>query len=549
MDHRKKIFLLAAISAAAASNAHPQGRPLDWPFFGGDAQRTGWEKGDSRITKENVKDFQLVLKRKLDNQKPGPRSLTAPVVIGNLISYKGFKELAFVLESSGKAWAIDADLNKIFWEKHFDSATTESSCSSGLTAAPALTPGFAFGGPRPRPATNPPAASARTPIPAGASGAPGNRSPAVGGFGAARPLFVVSSDGKLHRLNTSNGSDQLPPVNFLPTSAKASSLVVHENVVYTTTNSGCDGAPNAVWSIDVSPPATQTASSAGSNAESSAGPKIASFLLNGGGVFGLAGLALGTDGTVYVQTGDGPLDPASNKWSNTVLALTPKDLKLKQYFTDPDSTFSTKSAPEMIVTTPVVFAYKGRDLIVSAGKDGRLHVLDSQSLGGEDHKTPISQTSSICSKAASPNHGIWGGLSSWEDADGTRWVVAPVWGPVSSELKFPITNGAASNGAYVAFRLEEPEGKPLLSPAWISRDMSSPSPAGITSGLVFGLSEGSAHATLYVLDATTGMELYSTGNQVSAPGNLTGLTIANGRVYFTTTDNTLYAFGIPLEIY
>src|SRR5205807_702574 len=122
---------------------------------------------------------------------------------------------------------------------------------------------------------------------------------------------------------------------------------------------------------------------------------------NGGRVWGLGGLALGTDATIYVQTGDGPLDPGANKWSNTVLALTPKDLKLKQYFTDPDTRANAQSSPEMNVTTPVVFAYKGRDLIVSAGRDGRLHLLDSQSLGGDDHKSPLSQTAPISSTTGS----------------------------------------------------------------------------------------------------------------------------------------------------
>jgi len=35
--------------------------------------------------------------------------------------------------------------------------------------------------------------------------------------------------------------------------------------------------------------------------------------------------------------------------------------------------------------------------------------------------------------------------------------------------------------------------------------------------------------------------------QVSGPANLNGLTLANGRVYFATADNTLWAFGIFLE--
>jgi outer membrane protein assembly factor BamB len=52
---------------------------------------------------------------------------------------------------------------------------------------------------------------------------------------------------------------------------------------------------------------------------------------------------------------------------------------------------------------------------------------------------------------------------------------------------------------------------------------------------------------MYALDAATGKEMYSTGNQVTAPANLTGMTIANGRVFFTTTDGTLYGFGVHLE--
>jgi outer membrane protein assembly factor BamB len=113
-------------------------------------------------------------------------------------------------------------------------------------------------------------------------------------------------------------------------------------------------------------------------------------------------------------------------------------------------------------------------------------------------------------------------------------------------LKSLATNGAAPNGSLIAFKLEERDGKPVLTPAWVSRDLSSPVPPAITSGIVFALSTGN-HATLYALDATTGKELYSTGNQVKTPANLTGMTVANGRVYFTTTDSTLYAFGIFLE--
>jgi outer membrane protein assembly factor BamB len=469
----RRCSTLTAISLACAGMAHAQGRPIDWPFYGGDAQRTGWERRDSRITKENVKDFQLVLKRKFDNKSKGPRSLTPPVILGNLISYRGFKELAFVAGAADNLWAIDADLDRMFWQKHLDSSKGGKSsplCSGSAGATPALIPPVNFAGGRP------PRGAARPAAPQGPRGILSG-----GGFGAARPIFALSSDGKLHVLNTSTGDDQSPALDFLPAGAKASSLTVSDGAIYTATSGGCGGAPDAVWAIDLSAPE----------------PHVASYPLDGGG-----GFALGSDGTVYVQS------------ANKLLALTPKDLKLKQSFASSGN------------LTPVVFPYKGRDLIVSAG-NGRLYLLDSESLTKLYETEPLST--------------VWGGLSSWQDEDGTRWVYAPVWG----------------RGAIVAFKVAESGGKPVLTQVWVSRNMSSPEPPVITSGLVFALAAGeytrderpkaSTHATLYALDATTGKEMYSTGDQVTAPGNLTGMTVANGRVYFTTNDSTLYAFGIFLE--
>ena len=475
---------LVVICLAWSGMANGQIRPIDWPFYGGDAQRTGWEKGDSLITKGNAKDFQLVLKRKLDAKPPGPFSLTPPAIIGRLISYRGFKELAFVAGASDNLWSIDVDTDKMFWQKHLESSAEKAkggksaAVCSGATAQPALIPPLNFAAGRARGAARPAA------TPPGRGGMLG-----AGGLGVGRAVFALSSDGKLHVLNIATGDDLAPAIHFIPANAKASSLTVSDGAIYTTTVSGCGGAPDAVWAIDLNGPE----------------PTVASFPL-GGGAPGLGGVAVGADGTVYVQTG------------SKLLALTPKDLKLKHSFN------STSNA------TPVVFPYKGHDLIVSAGSGGRLYLLDSESL------TPLYQTEALSTK----DH-VWGGLSSWQDEGGTRWVYAPVWG----------------RGAIVAFRLEESDGKPVLTQAWVSRAMSSPEPPVITNGVVFALSageynreerrKGSTHATLYALDAATGKEMYSSGDQVSGPGNLTGMTLANGRAYFTTNDGTLYAFGIFLE--
>jgi hypothetical protein len=524
----------------------PQGRPLDWPSYGGDARRTGWQRSDTRITKDNVKDFQLVLKKKLDGAQAGPHSLTAPVVIGLLISYKGFKELGFVSNTAGDLWAIDLDLNRVFWKKRFEGAGTASGPCSSMAAIPALTPPMTFGGARRRPpartgGTNTPSPG-QPPTTAGRTTERPTAARIVGsGFGAPRPAFLVSSDGKLHQVNSSDGSDQFPPLDFLPANAKASSLTLHDNVMYATTSGGCGGTSDGVYAIDLAEEVTRPVN----------------FPLNGGDAAGLGGFALGTDGTVYVQTGAGAFDSSSNKWSNTLLSLSPRDLKLKGYFSLADNGTGAKTAPHLNTATPVVFDFKGRELVVSTGNDGRLYLLDSETIGGSDHKTALSQTGPV----AAANGGIWGGLSSWEDEAGVRWVAAPVWGSVSPDLKVPGTNGPAPNGSIVAFRVEEQGGKPVLTPAWVSCDLNSPVPPVITSGMVFALStggytrqgsalkpKGGARAALYAFDAATGKEMYSTANQVSAPGSLTGLTIANGRVFFTTVDNTLYGFGIHLEI-
>jgi outer membrane protein assembly factor BamB len=54
----------------------------------------------------------------------------------------------------------------------------------------------------------------------------------------------------------------------------------------------------------------------------------------------------------------------------------------------------------------------------------------------------------------------------------------------------------------------------------------------------------SAHATLYALDARTGAELWSSGNQIASFNHFTSLSLANGRVYIGTFDGKLYSFGV-----
>jgi outer membrane protein assembly factor BamB len=193
--------------------------------------------------------------------------------------------------------------------------------------------------------------------------------------------------------------------------------------------------------------------------------------------------------------------------------------------------------------------------------------MDTTSIGGDDHRTPLYRGPLICNEDVNfASAGIWGSLASWEDTKGTRWVLTPIWGAKHSKFKAPIENGLVKDGAIVAFKMEEKNGKLQLAPAWISRDMNRAEPPVIANGVIFAYGNGentdqaypdvglddvaerripaSTKAVLYALDAVTGKELWSSGDDIQSWNHWSGLSVANGRVYIATFDNVLYCYGI-----
>ena len=115
-------------------------------------------------------------------------------------------------------------------------------------------------------------------------------------------------------------------------------------------------------------------------------------------------------------------------------------------------------------------------------------------------------------------------------------------------------------------KVEEVNGKPHLTPTWMSRDMNQAEPPVIANGVVYAYGNGentrqayadrgladlsplrikaSTHAVLYALDGQTGKELYSSGDLIKSFNHFSGLSVANGRVYIATFDSVLYCFGL-----
>jgi len=558
----RRITAAAILSASAITTAawlHAQGR--EWTTAAFDAQRTGWVRTDARLTRDAVQkgQFQFLWKATFDNDARQLNSLTPPILLDRLIGYRGFKALGFVGGSSDRVFAIDTDLARPYWTTHLNySAATGGQppssweCPGGLIAMPArrtvLAPqpsaaagggqrggrsGSAVGEPGRGAAilSQQPTGRGRAGPPAGPPPAPaaGGRAVAPIPFGGVDPVYAVGSDGFLHTLSSANGADMTAPVSFLPPNTKPSALIFVDGVVYTTTSSACGAAPNAVWAIDLT-----------------ADNKVSSWNTGGADVAGTAGPAFGGDGTLYVALGHAARGGDST-YANAIVALDRATLKPKDWFSAPGVEFNA---------APIVLRSKAdSDLVAATADDGRMYLLDAASLGGADHKTPLHVTA----KYTAP--GARAGLATWE-SQGTRWILAPVVGAPQPGVRFA-ANGLAPGGSIVAFKVSDEGNKVTLAPGWASRNLVSPLAPIVVNGLVFALSSGeyrgaggeltaaqraqrSTPAVLYVLDGTTGKQLWSSGTTISSFAR-GGLSAGSGQVYVVTYDNHLYAFGIPME--
>jgi outer membrane protein assembly factor BamB len=574
---RTTVAVLAGACALihASSTMLAQGRGgAEWTTSGGDAQRTSWVRSDPRISVANMQKplegfgpFKFLWKLKVDNDPRPYNPLTQPVLLDRIVGFRGFKSIAFVGTNSGTVYAIDTDFGTELWKVHLNYGaslppitTGTPACPGGLTAA-ATRPtalsvsafvggggGLAGRGGRsgggvgeagrgaPSIYTAGQGRGAGAPAAGGAPGlpttpgtpAPGSAAAAAqagraggGGGGGGRgqmpgapdAAYVIGNDGYVRALNIQSGWELFPPAQFLPANTRpVGPIVVNDETTgffYVATTQGCAYTPDGVWAVDLVSPKKE----------------VVKWEARGATIAGSMGPTLGRDGTIYVATTDG-----SSPLSNSIVALEPKTLKQKAALTQAKADF---------VASPILFQHKDRDLLAALGRDGRIYIIDGAL------KTPLAVTPAYVTGEATG-----AGLASWEDAQATRWILAPIGGPVRADAKFG-ANGAVTNGTIAAFKLIEDGSGLSLQPGWVSRDLTAPATPMIVNGVVFALSTGerpqrSTAAVLYALDGASGKELWSSGKIMTASSR-GGLSGGAGFVYVPSVDSTLYAFGFPIE--
>ena len=476
------------------STAHAQRAAVgNWTAPGNDSGHSGWQRAESTLTVDAVpSQFKLLWKIKLGNGTSDSGGFTEPLLAPRLINAQGFKDFVYVA-SPDTLYAVDSELGTILWTKHYDTAKAPGACGAvplGMAMEPPQVINFGArrtpGAPLP-PAPPPPPKPTERKLGGGAG---------AGGF-TLRGIYILTGDGMLHEQVLTTGVDYAAPVKFLQSSEGGPrNLNIVGKTVYTLSGGECAGEPNTLSALDMT-------------------NSYAVQSYKAGNILDVMGPAV-EGGNAILITGE------QGEHANSIVAVNGKDLTAASWYT-PQGKLGRIS--------PIAFAYKGKQLVAGPGPEGTVVLLDQSALGGSDHHTALAQTE----KVFTPSAAAWGALSVWADNEGVGYLYVSISDGPRSKLW--------------AFRMQDQDGKISLVPAWHSDNLTNPSPAVIGNGVLAALAEGDAktHATLLVMDAKTGKQLFSSGQSIPTYAHLSGLAMGDGHVFFTTHDNTLYSFGIGIE--
>src|SRR5207253_3735605 len=165
--------------------------PYDWTTDGGDNQRTGWNRSETILSKDNLKNLKVLWTLQTDNQVRALHALMPVLGLGRITTPSGPRPLGYVTGISDNIYAFDPATGKIVWQRHWDYPPP---AGRGGGANPPPDPahlGFLQpGGSSDTPVIGPPDAQGR------------------------RSLYFITGDGMLHILDAATGEDLQPSFMF-----------------------------------------------------------------------------------------------------------------------------------------------------------------------------------------------------------------------------------------------------------------------------------------------------------------------------------------------
>jgi len=207
----------------------------------------------------------------------------------------------------------------------------------------------------------------------------------------------------------------------------------------------------------------------------------------GAGIWSSAGVSVGSDGSVYVVSGNATSSASTFGYSDSVLQLSPDLSSLRSYFA-PSNWAALNASDTDLGSVGATLLSSG--LVVSIGKEGVAYVLRAGALGGVGGSLASRR---VCS-------GAWGG---------TSWMDSVVFVPCVDGL---YALNVSSTSVSVLWRAPHPSlGSPIIS-----------------AGAVWAIEPSSG--TLYALDVASGAVRFSTSigaaQHFSTPAATDGFVVA-----------------------
>jgi len=522
----------------------------EWLTWGYDQERTGWNRAETTLSPKTVGKLKQVWSTQLSVpvDKYVLSTMTAPVVVAGVATAQGPKDLLFVHGANDTVFAVDAGSGQQLWSKSFTNPN-----KSTAPVRDWLCP--------------------KTP----------NATPTIDK--ARGILFFITNDGMLRGLNLADGADRLAPVSLVAPFARAWSLNLIDNVIYSPSGRAC-GEITDKNSLEYtaaisglrragSGPLLDASAVNAADVHDLAKPVVTHFFTSGArpaAPWGRGGVVRAPGGVV-LETSNGRYDPAAGDFSETVLKLSPRAARVMDSFT-PTNWMDNLQHDLSGSANPVVFNFAGKTLLAVSQKEGVLRILDANNLGGQNHMTPLWQSSKLGNDqktGTDPGRGVWGAIATYEN-NGRRFVYLPMLGNPSKDAPtFPVTNGPIPNGSVMAFEVKNDGGKISAVPAWTSTDMIMPDPPVVANGVVYALSSAGqalqngakpgdprmpydvsavlrstpvSNMTLTAYDAESGKQLWSSGKTMSDWVHFSEPVVALGKVFVVTHDAHVVAFGL-----
>ncbi len=483
-----------------------------------DVSRTGANLTESVLTPAdvNTSSFGLLRLLSVDGKVDAQPLYLSHLSIGGVAH-----DVVFVATENGSVYAFDAQTGATLWQVSLlgsgESPSDDRGCGQitpeiGVTSTPVI-------------------------------------DPSAGPHGA---LFAVamSKDAssnyyqRLHALDITTGAELFNgPVTVNPTYSSAAggektfspgqyaeraALLLENDTIYTSWTSHCDAQPYSGWIVGYGESTLAQTAVLNIAADSNGGPSI---WMSGGG------LAADSSGNIYLLTANGAFDttldasgfPQYGDYGNSFLKLAAAagGLAVADYFTMSNEVAESAADEDLgsggVLLLPDLTDSSGvvRHLMVGAGKDGNLYVVNRDDMG----------------EFSASGNGIWqeidgllpGGVySSPAYFNGTLY-----YGDVGGTLKAFTVSGAQVSTApasQTATQFPYPGTSPAVSAN------------GTSNGIVWAV-ENSSPAVLHAYDATNlANELYNSNqasggrDQFGAGNKFITPTIADGMVFVGTTD-------------